>query len=136
MPANFLVTGPPRSGKTTVVERTRTELGDRGFTAGGVVSPEIREDGERVGFEIEDVLTGESRVLAHVERGTGPSVGKYRVNVPDVDALCETAFPRAFEGADFLVVDEIAPMEVYSDAFVRYVREAFDTDQPVVAAVP
>lgn len=135
MAHNALVTGPPRSGKTTVVERTRSRLADRGFGAGGVVCPEIREDGERVGFQIVDVATGETRVLAHVDRETGPSVGTYRVNVPAVDELCEEAFPRAVENADFVVVDEIAPMEVHSDAFVRHVRAALDADRPVVAAV-
>lgn len=135
MPQNSLITGPPRSGKTTVVEGTLSRLSERGLTPGGVVSPELRAGGERVGFEIVDVMTGKSRVLAHVDRECGPSVGKYRVNVPAVDTVCEAAFPRAFEGADFLVVDEIAPMEVYSDAFVRYVRAALDRNLPVVAAV-
>lgn len=135
MPHNALVTGPPRSGKTTVVERVRSRLADRGLTPGGVVCPEIREGGERVGFEIVDVTTGESRVLAHVRRAGGPSVGKYRINVPGVDDLCEAAFPRALESADFLVIDGIVPMEVHSDAFVRHVRTALDADLPVVAAV-
>lgn len=107
----------------------------RGCRAGGVFCPEIREDGERVGFEIVDVATGESRILAHVDQRDGPSVGKYRVNVQNVDATCRSAFSRALESADFVVVDEIAPMEVHSDEFVRGVRRALDADVPLVAAV-
>jgi len=135
MPNNYLVTGPPRSGKTTVVQTVVDRLEARGYRAGGVYCPEIREDGERVGFEIVDVLTGDSRVLAHVDRSGGPRVGKYRVNVAGVDGICGSAFPRALEAADFLVIDEIAPMEVHSDAFVRGVRRVFDDEVPVVAAV-
>ncbi|HKL30569.1 MAG TPA: NTPase [Natrialbaceae archaeon] len=135
MPHNYLVTGPPRSGKTTVVQTLVDRLEPRGYRAGGVVCPEIREDGERVGFEIVDVAAGDSRVLAHVDQPEGPSVGKYRVNVPNVDAICRTAFSRAPDSADFLVVDEIAPMEVHSDEFVRSVRRALDGDVPLVAAV-
>lgn len=135
MPHNSLVTGPPRSGKTTVVGTLVDRLEDRGYRAGGIFCPEIRNEGERVGFEIVDVASGDSRVLAHVDQSEGPSVGKYRVNVPNVDAICRTAFSRALESADFVVVDEIAPMEVHSDEFVRGVRRALDADVPLVAAV-
>ena len=135
MPHNNLVTGPPRSGKTTVVQTLVDRLEVRGYRAGGIVCPEIRKDGERVGFEIVDVASGDSRVLAHVDQSEGPSVGKYRVNVPNVDAICRTAFSRALKSADFVVVDEIAPMEVHSDEFVRGVRRVLDADVPLVAAI-
>ncbi len=135
MSTNLLVTGPPRSGKTTVVERVEARLEAHGYRAGGIHCPEIRSAGDRVGFEIADVMTGETRILAHVDLGDGPTVGKYRVNVDGVDTICAAAFDRAFEDADFLLVDEIAPMEVYSEEFVRQVGRAFDDDHPLVAAI-
>ncbi|SEO45009.1 nucleoside-triphosphatase [Halogranum amylolyticum] len=135
MPNNFLVTGQPRSGKTTVVQKTVELLRSNGLVVGGVFCPEVRLRGERVGFEIEDVLSGETRTLAHVDRDWGPSVGKYRVAVQEVDELCEQAFSRASTEADVLVVDEIAPMEVHSDVFVRRVEAALDDEKPLVAAI-
>lgn len=135
VPNNILVTGPPRSGKTTVVERSVERLDAAGLTVGGVVAPEIREAGERVGFALEDVLGGERTTMAHVDRESGPSVGKYRVNVAAVDDLCAQALPRAREVADAVAVDEIAPMEVESAGFVREVRRALDADVPAIAAV-
>jgi nucleoside-triphosphatase len=135
MPHNYLTTGPPRSGKTTVVESVVDRLEDRGYRAGGIVCPERRVDGERVGFDVVDVATGESRTLAHVDEPEGPVVGKYRVDVPNLDATCTEAFSRAFAEADFVVVDEIAPMEVHSDAFVEQVRRALDGDVPLIAAI-
>lgn len=135
MPHNFLLTGAPGSGKTTVVEEMITNLKEHGFTAGGVYCPEIRSDGERQGFEIVDIMTDESVVLAHVEQESGPSVGKYRVNVANVDAVCGEAFPRTFDEADYLVVDEIAPMEVHSDVFKEQMQRALDADMPLVAVI-
>jgi nucleoside-triphosphatase len=132
---NFLVTGPPRSGKTTVIQRTRDRLESRGFRAGGLYCPELRSDGDRVGFEIVDVMTGESRILAHVDRAEGPRVGKYRVNVDGVDEISAAALGCTVEEVDFLIVDEIAPMELYSDEFIRQVRRVLDTDVPLVAAI-
>lgn len=133
--ANLLITGPPRSGKTTVIQRVRERLESRGYQAGGIYCPELRADGDRVGFEIVDVMSGESEVLAHVEYEEGPAVGKYRVDVANVDSICAAAFPRAFDDANLLIVDEIAPMEVASDEFTWQVRRALDADQPLLAAI-
>lgn len=135
MPRNYLITGPPRSGKTTVIQEVMDRLDARGYRAGGIYCPEVRSEGTRVGFDIVDVMTGESQTLAHVDLQNGPRVGKYRVNVDAVDTVCAAAFPRAVDEADFLVIDEIAPMEVYSDAFRQQVNRAFDTDKPLIAAI-
>lgn len=132
---NVLVTGPPRSGKTTVIKRVQQRLEARGYQVGGIYCPELRSDGDRIGFEIVDVMRGDARIMAHVDRMDGPQVGKYHVNVAAVDAVCSTAFSRAFEDAEFLVVDEIAPMELFSDEFIQQVRRALNSDLPLVAAI-
>ena len=130
MPTNVLVTGPPRSGKTTVLERVRDRVD---AVAGGVLAPERRVDGDRVGFDLVDVRTGDGAAMARVDRDSGPGVGRYRVDVPAVDAVVAGAFDRP--AADYYLVDEIAPMELRSDAFVRRVRDALDGSTPVAAAV-
>lgn len=135
MPHNYLVTGPPRSGKTTAVERTVERLREDGYEVGGVYAPEVREGGERVGFDVVDALTGEREPMARVDFTDGPRVGKYRVALENVEAVAATAIDRALGDADVVVVDEIAPMEVASDAFVAAVRRALDAETPVVAAV-
>jgi nucleoside-triphosphatase len=134
VPNNLLVTGPPRSGKTTAIERAVDRLAERGYEAGGLLAPELREGGDRVGFALRDVLTGDERVLAHVDRESGPTVGTYRVDVAAVDDLAGAALRRAASDADYVVVDEVAPMQLYSDAFVAGVELALDDDQPLVAA--
>ncbi len=135
MPNNFLITGRPGSGKTSVVERTLAALRDRGLEAGGIYCPEIREGGVRQGFRIVDVGTGESKILAHVDQQVGPKVSKYRVNVANVDELSESAIDRALEDADFIVIDEVAPMEVHSRGFKRAVLRVLDSEKPMLAVV-
>ena len=132
---NYLITGTPGSGKTTVVQTVVERLKKKGFVPGGVYCPEIREGGSRKGFEMVDVMTGKQRILAHVDREEGPSVSRYGVNVDNVDAMSNSAIGNALEEADFLVIDEIAPMEIYSDEFRKQVKKALDSEKPLLAVI-
>ena len=151
---NALVTGPPRSGKTTALERTVSRLREDGYAVGGLSSPERREAGQRVGFDIVDVASGERAVMARVDseeseadgasngRGEpresgvpGPSVGKYTVDVSAVDRLAGAALPSAVDDADCVMIDEIAPMQLESDRFVRETTRALESSTPVLAAI-
>ncbi|NUC70975.1 nucleotide kinase [Haloterrigena sp. SYSU A558-1] len=150
---NALVTGPPRSGKTTALERTVSRLREDGYAVGGLSSPERREAGRRAGFDIVDVASGERAVLArvdgvsqdsvassgrdeHLESGaSAPTVGKYTVDVSSVDRLAGTALPSAVDDADCVVIDEIAPMQLESDRFVRETTRALESSTPVLAAI-
>ena len=135
MPRNALVTGPPRSGKTTALERTVSRLREQSYAVGGIFCPELREDGERVGFEIVGLSNGDRGVMAHAAFENGPSVGKYRVDVAAVDRIAGRALSAAVDDADCVVIDEIAPMELESERFVRETRRALDATVPTLAAI-
>ena len=130
-----MITGRPGSGKTSVIESTVKILRAQGFKPGGLYCPEIREGGTRLGFKIIDLMTGEERILAHVDQREGPQVSRYRVNVKNVDEMSEAAIGRALREADFVVIDEIAPMETYSEGFKRAVAVALDSDKPLLAVI-
>lgn len=134
MPHNLLLTGPPGVGKSTALEEAASRLRERGYSVGGIVSPEVREAEGRVGFRIVDVATGEDATMAHVDHEEGPSVGKYTVDVDAVDRITEQALVEARE-RDVVLVDEIAPMEIASDLFVHGVRACLDASQPLVGTV-
>lgn len=136
MPPNLLLTGPPGSGKSTVLERVAEALAEQGFEVRGLVAPELRTLGHRVGFRIEDLGSGEGEVLAHVDREEGPSVGKYRVDVAAVDRVSEQAIgAEARAQADVILIDEIAPMETFSEVFVEEARACLDADVVVIGTV-
>lgn len=130
-----MITGRPGSGKTSIVEQVISILRGRGFRVGGLYCPEIREGGVRLGFKIIDLMTGEERILAHIRQPTGPQVSKYRVNVANVDEMSEKAIGRALREADFIVIDEIAPMETHSEGFKRAVLSALESQKPLLAVI-
>ena len=90
-----------------------------------MISREAREGGERVGFEILDLTNGKRGWLAHVNQKIGPQVGKYHVNLRDLEAIGAEAILEASEKCAVVAIDEIGPMELYSPKFKQTVKQAF-----------
>lgn len=132
---NWLLTGQPGIGKTTVVQKVSNLLAEADLKVGGIVSPEIRENGERKGFSIQDLLTGRWEVMAHVDGDSTMKVGRYRVMTHTIDAVCSEAFPFAFQNADAMIIDEVGPMEWYSQGFKHYTKEALEQPLPVLFVI-
>lgn len=131
----FLITGVPGIGKTTVLLKTVDALKNAGFRVGGMFSREVREKGTRVGFEIVDFETDQRGWLAHVNQPEGPRVGKYRVNLKDLDVVGANAIRSAVGNAQIVVVDEIGPMELHSSAFKEAVTQAVNSDKPLLGII-
>jgi nucleoside-triphosphatase len=131
----FLITGAPGTGKTTVISKTVTALKAQGLAVGGMISQEARDCCTRKGFEVIDVATGKNGWLAHVDQKTGPQVGKYRVNLSDLERIGVKAIESATEKSDVVVVDEIGPMEMFSKQFKQAVQAAFESSKIVLVVV-
>jgi nucleoside-triphosphatase len=131
----LLLTGNPGVGKTTVMLRIVEALRARNHTVGGMISREVRSGGNRVGFEILNLSDGQRGWLAHVDETTGPRIGKYHVNLKDLDALGAGAVTKALENFEVIVIDEIGPMELCSEKFAEAVRRAIESGKLVVAVI-
>jgi nucleoside-triphosphatase len=131
----LLLTGTPGVGKTTVVMKVVDSLRAKGYQVGGMVSREVRSNGVRVGFELIDLASGRSGWLARVDAGTGPSVGKYRVNLGDLESIGANAIICAAEKCEVVVIDEIGPMELFSESFSEAVQRAVNGAKLVIAVV-
>jgi len=132
---HIFLTGRPGVGKTSVLLQAVELLKAKGFRTGGMISRESRDRGVRMGFEIVDLETGRKGWLAHANQPTGPRVGKYRVNLGDLNTLGVGSILRAVEEADIIVIDEIGPMELFSEAFIEAVTEALSSEKPVLGTV-
>lgn len=88
-----------------------------------------------MGFSLEDLLTHETGILAHVNLTDGPRVGKYRVNLSDIERVGVTAIRRAIAEADMVIVDELGPMELHSAPFIAAVEMALQSPKHFVATI-
>jgi len=109
----ILLSGPIRVGKTTLCLHLAEEARERGLEVGGVLTPAVVEDGIKVGIQALDLESGETRLLARVDRDLGGvQVGPYSFAdraLGWVTQRCE----RALDWADGLVfVDEIGKLEL------------------------
>ncbi|KGK99755.1 NTPase [Methanococcoides methylutens] len=124
------ITGKPGVGKSTVVSKIVEKLD---LKACGIRAAEIRVEGQRQGFSIEDIDTGRKGILSHVEC-TGPKMGKYHVNLEDLNDIGAKAIRDAI-GCDLVVIDEVGPMELKSDNFIRAVEKVLDSERPILAVL-
>jgi nucleoside-triphosphatase len=107
----------------------------KGYEIGGMLSREVREKGVRIGFEIVDFSSGRKGWLAHVDQPVGPKVSKYRVNLNDLDLIGAGSIRNAAEKAQIVIVDEIGPMELFSQAFREAVLEAINSGKPLLGTI-
>jgi nucleoside-triphosphatase len=113
MDKNILLTGKPGCGKTTLIRNVLEGL--TGTNAGGFYTQEIRGGGGRVGFKI-NTLDGKEGVLAHVDYKGRFRVGKYFVNIDDIDEIGVKSILDSLK-KDLIIIDEIGRMELFSEKF-------------------
>ncbi len=131
----WLLTGEPGSGKSAALSRIILGVRSEGFTVGGMLTREIRSRGEREGFRIENVATGESDILASAKTPVGPKIGKYRVSLNSLSGFAVKALEYAIIHSDFVVCDEVGPMELLSPEFRRAVQSAIAGTKPLLCVV-
>jgi nucleoside-triphosphatase len=119
----ILLTGSPGIGKTTVIKQILEQIEGR---AGGFYTREVRRGRTRVSFEMV-TLDGKIGLLATLDQKINlpgsASLGRYRVNVTGVNDFAVPALLHALEERKTIIIDEIGPMEIFSEKFCEVVKE-------------
>jgi nucleoside-triphosphatase len=135
MSRRIFLTGRPGIGKTSVLLRVIEILKDEDLLVGGMISQEARRGAARVGFRLIDITNGREGWLAHIHQESGPSVGKYRVNLHDLQHIGVQAIQSAIDEADVIIIDEVGPMELFSTAFKEAVTRAIESSKTVIGVL-
>ncbi len=106
----ILLTGPPKSGKTTLLVNLIADIHPKH----GMVAKEVLEDDKRVGFDLVDEHEHEA-TLSRVGKHTDYPVGCYFVDVDSFDDYIDRLSPITSD--QLLYIDEIGQMQLYSKKF-------------------
>ncbi|MCJ7578034.1 MAG: NTPase [candidate division Zixibacteria bacterium] len=128
---NYLLTGHPGVGKTTIIKKLIEKLK---LPAGGFYTEEIREDNMRTGFAIV-TLSGLKGVLAHRNFKSRYKVGDYGVGVYTLDKIGVKEIQMCLVEKKAIVIDEIGKMELLSPEFQEAVKKALDADNLVLGTI-
>jgi nucleoside-triphosphatase len=127
----FLLTGPPGSGKTSLIKQAVAGLG---IKAGGFYTEDIKSQGVRQGFRLV-TLDGETAVLSHINIKSPHRVSKYGVDVESLDKVGVAAIERAVRECDLVAIDEIGKMELLSARFREAVLSILNSGKRLLATI-
>lgn len=128
---NILITGPPGIGKTALAKRLAERLRD---DSGGFCTLEVRSAGQRTGFRIV-TLDGKQGTLASTSVGSRPQVGRYTVNLDDLERIAIPSIRKAVHAGRTVIIDEVGRMELFSALFRGVVVQALESTVPEIATI-
>lgn len=137
MTEKILITGPPRCGKSTLISKLIEYYNNKkDYTIYGFLTPEIRERGNRIGFNIVDIYSGKISQLARVgDFKTKYKLGKYNVFIQEFDKYIEDNLSLEGKTIDLIVIDEIGKMELFSDKFQDFIKNIFSLKISILATI-
>ncbi len=128
---NLLITGLPGVGKTTLIKKLFEAL--ESFHSVGFYTEEIREGGERKGFELIS-LEGKRALLSHKEIKSPYQVGQYKVDVKGFEDFLDS-IPFFNPSTRLIIIDEIGKMECFSIRFQEILKEILDSEKWAIATI-
>lgn len=127
---NIFLTGPPSSGKTTVIQKV---IGKIAGKATGFHTQEIKKDGRRVGFMMK-ALDGNEGLLGHEDISSTYHIRRYGVSVENIEEIAVPAITPLSEEV-IIVIDEIGKMECFSSKFCEAVLNALNAPNRVIGTI-
>ncbi len=131
----IFLTGRPGIGKSTILIKIIEELKRNEKNVCGFVTPEVRENGRRIGFKVLDISTNKSIWFARVDvYPNSTKFGKYSVFIKQFEKFLDEVF-KTKEDCDIIVIDEIGKMEMLSEKFRKLIFEFMGTSAKTVCVL-
>jgi nucleoside-triphosphatase THEP1 len=132
---NFIITGRPGTGKSTLLKNVIREAKKNHVAVGGISTPENRGPSGRTGFFLIDLQTGTKHVMASILPQGPPRIGRYHVHLDTVEIHGANAIQNAIQNCQLICIDEIGKMELLSPRFTTSVRAALDSPIQVLGTL-
>lgn len=109
----FMITGSRGAGKTELLDSVVEELRKRNRHPGGILSPVVRNESGRIGYDVVNIKTGERSVLCRNTPGGGEvRVGDWAFADEGIRFGSAALDPASLAGCDVIIVDEVGPLEL------------------------
>lgn len=125
---NILITGQPKSGKSTLLR----EIISASALKTGLLANELLDGETRIGFSVEN-SKGEKGTLARVDIQSDRKVGKYFVDIKSLESVLEKLF--SFGAEDLLYIDELGQMQSGSQRFRELALAYFNSPNTCLATI-
>jgi nucleoside-triphosphatase THEP1 len=123
----FVVSGPTQSGKTTYLNHLIKEIEEKRpeLRLGGVIAHGIDLSGQRFGFKIEDIATGDSKFLSSIQNDGEDSIRVGRFYFSKEGLLFgQKALTNNLTDIDVLVIDEVGHLELHGKGWFEAIEKA------------
>ncbi|TFG28316.1 MAG: hypothetical protein EU532_05600 [Promethearchaeota archaeon] len=136
MNPKILIIGPPRCGKSTMISKLIRLYTEENYKIFGFLTPEVKKDNNREGFDVQDICSKDRFPLARVGNyNTRFTLGKYSVFVKEFENYIDTLFNIEDREINLIIIDEIGKMELYSEKFQELIKKLFKSNIPIIATI-
>ena len=108
----YVLTAPPKTGKSTAIKKIINMLGAKNCC--GFYTKEMIENGQRVGFKI--VTLSDKVNLKEFEK----------IALIELENIIDTG------GDKYVIIDEIGPMQLFSDKYKQLLLKIASTDKKII----
>ncbi len=133
----FIISGEQGRGKTTFLKELLSSFKERDIIAAGIMAHGFWQNGQRSGFELENILTGGKIKLCKTVQDEGWQKFRRFYFNPDAFDFGEKALsPERVKEAGFIIIDEVGPLELEGRGWAKAIGILIkETSTPMIWAV-
>jgi nucleoside-triphosphatase THEP1 len=120
----FIITGKMDVGKTTFVKKVIENLKSKNIKVGGIYTQKVKENNERIGYDLVAVQTNKSEIFLRIEGNENlDKIGIFSIFPKALALGTESLKPENNKENQVVIIDEIGKLELENRAWAKGLDE-------------